>query len=103
MPSAKKDKNEPPDRNLSNVVKILFNAGRTILSVALSKLDPNVPPGLEYLVQLDQLVVKQQVELLEGNILFYALFWGNFLHQNFCFFTANLKNDFGKNDVKKLV
>ena len=24
------------------------------------------PPGLEYLTQLDQLVVKQQVELLEG-------------------------------------
>lgn len=53
-------------KGLSNVVKILFNAGRTILSVALSKLDPNVPPGLEYLVQLDQLIVKQQVELLEG-------------------------------------
>lgn len=52
-------------KGLSNVVKILFNAGRTILSVALSKLDPNVPPGLEYLVQLDQLIVKQQVELLE--------------------------------------
>lgn len=27
---------------------------------------PNCPPGLEYLTQIDQLIVKQQVELLEG-------------------------------------
>ena len=26
----------------------------------------NCPPGLEYLTQIDQLLVKQQVELLEG-------------------------------------
>jgi len=50
---------------LGNVVKILFNAGKTILSVALSKLDPNIPHGLEYLAQLDQLIIKQKVQLLE--------------------------------------
>ena len=27
---------------------------------------PNCPPGLEYLTQVDQLLVHQQVELLEG-------------------------------------
>ena len=27
---------------------------------------PGCPPGLEYLAMIDQLVVKQQVELLEG-------------------------------------
>ena len=27
---------------------------------------PGCPPGLEYLAQIDQLLVKQQVELLEG-------------------------------------
>lgn len=27
---------------------------------------PGCPPGLEYLCQVDQLLVKQQVELLEG-------------------------------------
>lgn len=26
----------------------------------------NCPPGLEYLTQVDQLLIKQQVELLEG-------------------------------------
>ena len=26
----------------------------------------NCPPGLEYLTQIDQLLIKQQVELLEG-------------------------------------
>ncbi len=28
--------------------------------------DPNVPPGLEYLTMIDQLLVKQKVELLEA-------------------------------------
>ena len=27
---------------------------------------PNCPPGLEYLTQIDQLLIKQEVELLEG-------------------------------------
>ena len=27
----------------------------------------NIPPGLEYLAQLDQVLVQQVVELLEGN------------------------------------
>ena len=26
----------------------------------------NCPPGLEYLTQIDQLIVKQQIEILEG-------------------------------------
>lgn len=29
---------------------------------------PGCPPGLEYLCQIDQLLVKQQVELLEGRL-----------------------------------
>ena len=28
---------------------------------------PGCPPGLEYLTQIDQLLVNQQVELFEGN------------------------------------
>lgn len=27
---------------------------------------PNCPPGLEYLTMIDQLLVRQQVEVLEG-------------------------------------
>ena len=26
------------------------------------------PPGLEYLMQIDQLLIKQQIELLEGTV-----------------------------------
>lgn len=29
--------------------------------------DPNCPPGLEYLRSIDQLLVHQKIELLEGN------------------------------------
>ena len=32
-----------------------------------SPLNSTVPRGLEYLVTLDQLIVKQQIEILEGN------------------------------------
>jgi hypothetical protein len=28
--------------------------------------NPNIPPGLEYLTTIDQLLVHQKVELLEG-------------------------------------
>lgn len=28
---------------------------------------PNCPPGLEYLTMIDQLLVRQQVEVLEGS------------------------------------
>lgn len=34
---------------------------------------PNCPPGLEYLTQVDQLLVHQKVELLEGLIHFMAI------------------------------
>lgn len=32
------------------------------------------PPGLEYLTAIDQLIVKQQIELLEGRV-FFATKW----------------------------
>lgn len=36
----------------------------------------NCPPGLEYLTQTDQLLIKQQVELLEGTCLHdYCFKW----------------------------
>ena len=35
----------------------------------------NCPPGLEYLTQVDQLLVHQQVELLEGNLFFVECFF----------------------------
>ena len=31
---------------------------------------PNCPPGLEYLTQIDQVLIHQQVELLEGMLVF---------------------------------
>ena len=34
--------------------------------MARPQMIPGCPPGLEYLAQIDQLLVKQQVELLEG-------------------------------------
>lgn len=34
---------------------------------------PNCPPGLEYLTQIDQVLVHQQVELLEGELLVRSL------------------------------
>ena len=34
---------------------------------------PNCPPGLEYLTMVDQLLIHQQVELLEGKLLLISL------------------------------
>ena len=31
-----------------------------------AEVPPDCPPGLEYLTQIDQLLVQQQIELLEG-------------------------------------
>ena len=35
---------------------------------------PGCPPGLEYLTQVDQLLVQQKVELLEGMIFEFLIF-----------------------------
>lgn len=32
---------------------------------------PNCPPGLEYLTQIDQIIVQQKVELLEGKVVIF--------------------------------
>lgn len=36
------------------------------LSVQPTNVSPSCPPGLEYLTQLDQVLIHQQVELFEG-------------------------------------
>ena len=37
---------------------------------------PDCPPGLEYLTQVDQLLVHQQIEIFECNIIFFFdLLW----------------------------
>lgn len=45
---------------------------------------PGCPPGLEYLTQIDQLIVKQKVELLEGIVLYVQ----NKLELNLLWFTV---------------
>ena len=35
------------------------------------------PPGLEYLTQVDQLLINQQIELLESNLSYFSIFWWN--------------------------
>ena len=37
--------------------------------VAPAEAPPGCPPGLEYLTQIDQLLVNQQVEIFEGKIM----------------------------------
>lgn len=36
---------------------------------------PNCPPGLEYLSQIDQLLVKQKTEILEGTMAIHNAMW----------------------------
>lgn len=46
---------------------------------------PGCPPGLEYLTQIDQLLVNQQIELLEGTFRFnhmYRIYMIILLHNN---------------------
>lgn len=40
--------------------------GRSQVWMQAPQPPPNCPPGLEYLTQIDQLLIKQEVELLEG-------------------------------------
>ena len=60
------------------------------------------PPGLEYLAQIDQLIVKQQTELLEGktnnfsicltdntSILIFSLFHFRVPCRNFCVYSIS--------------
>ena len=67
--------------------------------MAAPQAPPNCPPGLEYLTQVDQLLVHQQVELLEGRsssrssiVLFYcySYFLMFFLTLSIVFFYCSL-------------
>jgi hypothetical protein len=62
----------------------------------------NCPPGLEYLTQINQLLVHQKVELLEG-ILFITL-TSNFLHPFLAFTGIETKNKYNiKNSLGQQV
>lgn len=43
---------------------------------------PNCPPGLEYLTMIDQLLVHQKVEVMEGNTYY------NFVVMHMCLFAC---------------
>ena len=43
-----------------------FQSGMQVMTKPVG--NPNCPPGLEYLTQLDQLLVHQQLELMEGKM-----------------------------------
>nr|CAH7766301.1 unnamed protein product [Callosobruchus chinensis] len=45
---------------------------------------PNCPPGLEYLTMIDQLLVHQKVEMLEGQKVYYAAESNDWLTRNCC-------------------
>jgi hypothetical protein len=44
----------------------IFSAPQGQMWMAAPQAPANCPPGLEYLTQIDQLLIHQQVELLEG-------------------------------------
>ena len=41
--------------------------GQQVQMAPVAQAIPGVPPGLEYLTQVNQLIIKQIIELLEGN------------------------------------
>lgn len=45
------------------------------------------PPGLEYLTAIDQVLVQQQIELLEGTLFMYSSYLNNFIIQKFVVYT----------------
>lgn len=62
--------------------------------------NPAIPPGLEYLTMIDQLLVKQKVELLEGIIKLNLIFSNVFIILAFTGFETNnkytVKNSMGQ-------
>jgi len=48
------------------MIAILGQPGAEMQWMAAPPVTPGVPPGLEYLTQIDQLIVRQHIELLEG-------------------------------------
>ena len=48
---------------------IYIGTGQQIQMMAKPATIPGCPPGLEYLTQLDQIIIKQQIELLESKLI----------------------------------